>query len=123
MGQNNRGHSLHAFTKEEDFIPTLYVIGQIKAKGDLAGIKLDEVAWSEQKPDTLGLKFIPDDYDPNGPVHIQITPFHKVLKSDGQYKNVVIESQQGNIHLEVENLKRGEKPSFANGGGSEAPRG
>ena len=122
MAQNNGGHSLHAFTKEGDFIPTLYVVGQIKAKGDLVGIKLDEVVLSEHKPDTLGLKFVPDDYDSSGPVHVQIIPFHKILKSDGQYKNVVIESQQGNIHLEVERLKRGEKPSIANGG-SEAPRG
>ena len=121
MALSNRGHSLHAFTMEGDFIPTLYVAGQIKAKGDLVGIGLDEVAWSEEKPDTLGLKFVPDDYDSNGPVHVQIIPFHKVLKSNGQYKNVVIESHQGNIHLEVERLKRGEKPAFA--GGGEAPRG
>lgn len=122
MQQNNGGHSLHAFTKDGDFIPTLYVVGQIKAKGDIVGIRLDEVAWSEQKPDTLGLKFVPDDYDSNGSTQVQITSFHKKLKSDGQYKNVVIESQQGSIHLEVERLKRGENPSFA-GGGSEAPRG
>ncbi len=118
MGQNNGGHSLHAFTKEGDFIPTVYVVGQIKAKGDLVGIKLIEFGWSEQKDDTLGLKFVPDDYDSNGPVNLQITPFQKTLKSDGQYKNVVIESQQGKIHLEVERFKS----SFANGG-SEAPRG
>jgi hypothetical protein len=122
MGQNNGGHSLYAFTMEGDFIPTLYVVGQIKAKGDLVGILLDEVGWSEQKPDTLGLKFVPDDYDSNGPVHIQITPFHKILKPDDRYKNVVIESKQGNIHLEVKKLKRGENPLFDNGG-SEAPRG
>jgi len=122
MGQNNRGHSLHAFTKERDFIPTLYIVGQIKATGDLVGIKLVEVPWSEQKPDTLGLKFVPDDYNSNGSVYIQIEPFQKALKSDGQYKNVVIESQLGNIHLEVERLKCGQNPSFENGGG-EAPRG
>ena len=122
MAQNNRGHSLHAFTKEEDLIPTLYVVGQIKAKGELVGIKLDEVGWSEQKADTLGLKFVPDDYDSNGPVFVQITAFHKILKSDGQYKNVIIESHQGNILLEVERVKRGEQPSFAKRGG-EAPRG
>ena|ERR1043166_2065799 len=113
MGQNNRGHSLHAFTREGDFIPTLYVVGQIKAKGDLVGIRLEEVAWSELKPNTLGLKFVPDDYDPNGPVHVQITPFHKPLESDGQYKNVAIESQEGNIHLEVVRLKRKDELSFA----------
>lgn len=122
MEQINRGHSLYAFTKEEDFIPTLYVDGQIKAKGDFVGIELVEVPWSEQKIDTLGLKFIPDEYDPKGPTLIQITPFHKILKSDGQFKNVVIESQEGNIHLDVERVKRGEKPSYA-GGGSEVPHG
>lgn len=122
MQHNNGGHSLYAFTREGDFIPTLYIVGQIKAKGDIVGIKLDEVALSEQKKDSLGLKFVPDDYDSNGPAHIQITPYHKLLKSDGQYKNVVIESHQENIQLEVERLKRGQKPSFNDGGG-EAPRG
>lgn len=122
MQQNNGGHSLHAFTMEGDFIPTLYIIGRIKAKGDLVGIKLDEVALSEQKPDTLGLKFVPDDYNPNGSAHLQITPYHKILDSAGQYKTVVIESQQGNISLEAKRYKRGEKPSFA-GGGGEARRG
>lgn len=122
MEPNNRGHSLYAFTREGDFIPTLYIVGQIKAKGDLVGIKLDKVALSEQKKDTLGLKFVPDDYDPNGSAHVQIMPFHKPLKSDAQYKNVVIESQQGNIYLEVKRHKRGENPPF-DGGGGEAPRG
>jgi hypothetical protein len=107
MQQNNGGHSLHAFIMEGDFIPTLYVMGQIKAKGDFVGVKLNEVALSEQKPDTLGLKFMPDDYDPNGAAHLQITPYHKILNSDSQYKNVVIESQQGNISLEVKRYKRG----------------
>jgi len=122
MGQNNGGYSLQAFTNEGDFIPTLYVVGQIKATGELIGIKLDEVPWSEQKPDTLGLKFVPDDYNSKGPVNIQIKPFQKRLKSDREYKFVVIESQQGNIYLEVDRHKRGKKLSFDNGG-SEAPRG
>jgi hypothetical protein len=122
MQQNNEGHSLHAFTMERDFIPTLYVVGQIKAKGDLVGIKLDDIKSSAPNSDTLRLKFIPDDYDPDGAVHLQITPYHKIVKLGGQYKKVIIESQQGTILLEVERVKRGEKPSFA-GGGSEAPRG
>ena len=122
MEQYNGGHSLYAFTNEGDFIPTLYVVGQIKAAGDLVGIKLEEVPWSEQKTDTLGLKFVPDDYDLNGPVNIQITPFNKTLTSDAQFKNVVIESQQGNIHLKVERFKIQKKTSLSNGGG-EAPRG
>lgn len=115
MEQNDRGHSLHAFINEEDSNLTLHVVGQIRAKGDFVGIKLIEVPLSEAKPGTLVLKFDPDNYDPNGITPIQITPFNKKLTSVGQYKNVVIESQQGNIYLELE-------PSYA-GGGSEIPRG
>lgn len=122
MKNIDRGHSLHAFTKEEDSTPTLYVVGQIKAKGDFVGIELIEIPFSEQKPHTIGLQFMPDEYDPNGPASMEITPFNKTLNTYEQYNTVVIESQQGYIHLEVERVKTGEKLSYA-GGGSDVPHG
>ncbi len=121
MGQNYSSYSLQAFTNEEDFIPTIYFVGQIKANGDFVGIKLNEVVKTENKPDTLDLrKLVPDNYDPNGSKHLQITPFHKIPLSVWQYRFVVIESQYGNLNLVIEKLERGKTYL---GGGSEAPRG
>lgn len=122
MAKKIEPHSLMAFTKDLDFIPTLYVIGQIRSNGEFVGVKLDEVQWSEKPEDTLVLRFTPDNFDPQGPSHIQISPFHKILKSQDQYKIVLIESKQGNIQLEVQKIPPEGHP-VSRGGGSEAPRG
>lgn len=113
-------HSLVAFTRAKDFIPTLYVVGQIKAKGELVGIHLEEVNWSEAKENTLVLKFVPDDYDPKGPTHVRITNFDKILAGK-HYEKVIIQSKQGNIELIVEHVPR--SSNLLSGGGGEAPRG
>ncbi|MGI8583153.1 MAG: hypothetical protein ACR2KX_13200 [Chitinophagaceae bacterium] len=104
--QTQQGHTLMAWTKEGDFIPTLYIQGEISTNGEKVLVELKEKNSKERVSQELLLEFSHDVYDPAGKSKLKIKNYEKKLKSDDEYMTVNIASSKGNIKLNVERKPR-----------------
>lgn len=106
MQSNNQKHTLHAWTKEGDFVPTLYIQGEITINDEKPIVNLKEVDPQGLVPQILLLKFSLDVYDPHGMSLLRITDYSKPLKTDDDYVSVTIQSEKEEIKLYVEHRER-----------------
>lgn len=104
--QTQQGHTLMAWTKEGDFIPTFYIQGEISTNGEKVLVDLKEKIPPGIVSQELLLEFTPDVYDPAGKSKLRINNYEKKLKSDDEYMTVNIASSKGNIQLNVERKPR-----------------
>ena len=99
-------NTIKAYTKEGDFVPTLYVDGEITTNGEEPLVGLEEADSQGINPKILLLTQSPDVYDPNGKSLLRVRNFSKALSSNDQYTSVSIEGRKGNIDLDVKHEPR-----------------
>jgi hypothetical protein len=99
-------HNLQAWTKEGDFVPTLYIEGEINTNGEKPVVNLVEAVPQGIVPQNLLLNFTIDVYDPSGNSRLAISNYSKSLSTEDEYSTITINAQKGDITLKVEKRKR-----------------
>jgi hypothetical protein len=106
MESINQKHTLQAWTQEGDFVPTLYIQGEIPTNGEKPMVELQEVVPQGINPQILLLEFSIDVYDPNGKSLLRIVNYSKSLNTFNDYNSVTIQARKGEIILEVKHRER-----------------
>ena len=101
MQTTTQTHSLQAFTVEGDFIPTLYVEGEIPTNGEKPVVEMGIHEPQGNDANELVLYFQIDVYNPSGSGKLRIKDFSKPMKHSGEYNSVRITTQKGDIVLKV----------------------